>query len=146
MPLIEGPETDCTHAGGVTFREAGGGWQILLVRARPAPHDWVLPKGRIEAGETPAECARREICEEAGVDSMPLAFLGNDVYSTPKGKRVKVAFFLMRYLEDVPPTESRERRWCTFTSAYALIGFDSGRGIIAAAETSLQGLRPDVSC
>jgi 8-oxo-dGTP pyrophosphatase MutT (NUDIX family) len=32
-------------------------------------HKWVLPKGMIEAGETPEETAVREVKEEMGVEA-----------------------------------------------------------------------------
>ena len=126
-----------THAGGVTYRGTTDP-EILLVRARPAPHDWVLPKGHIEPGETPDACARREIREEAGVDAEPVVFLGDDGFTKDDGKAVSVAFFLMRYLRDVPPDEDRPRQWCTLTEALSCITFDGGRRIIRAAETYLR--------
>jgi len=39
--------------------------RLLLVREDDT---WLLPGGRLEAGETPAEGARREVREETGVD------------------------------------------------------------------------------
>jgi len=41
------------------------GDRILFVREDDT---WLLPGGRLEAGETPAEGARREVREETGVD------------------------------------------------------------------------------
>lgn len=53
-------------AGAVLRDEAG---RLLLVKrgAEPALGTWSLPGGRIEAGETPAEAAAREVLEEAGL-------------------------------------------------------------------------------
>ena len=48
-----------THAGGAVLRDG----RVLLVRAKPAPHDWVLPKGHIEAGEMPPVTVRRDIAQ-----------------------------------------------------------------------------------
>ena len=101
-----------THAGGVVYRGSGTP-EILLVRARPEPHDWVLPKGHIEKGEAPHECARREIREEAGVDADPVTFLADDAFTTPDGKKVHSAFFLLAFVRSVSPDEDREVRWCT---------------------------------
>ncbi len=48
------------------------GVEVLMVRrstkASFMPGVWVFPGGIIEAGETPAECAARELSEEAGID------------------------------------------------------------------------------
>ena len=71
-----------THAGGVVYRGDGAARRVLLVRAKPAPHDWVLPKGHLERGETPEETARREVREEAGVDAEPLRYAGTIEFDT----------------------------------------------------------------
>ncbi len=121
-----------THAGGVVVRTDGEP-RVLLVRARPAPHDWVLPKGHIEAGERAEQTARREVIEEAGVDGEPLHSLGTLEFSTPAGKHVRAVYFLMRYAGDTTPHERREVRWATFDEALRLVQFDDTRALIAAA-------------
>jgi ADP-ribose pyrophosphatase YjhB (NUDIX family) len=88
-----------THGGGVVCRGGRDAPEILLVRAQPAPHDWVLPKGHLEPGEVPHECARREVGEEAGVAAEPIAFAGDDMFTTPAGKRVHVAFFVLKFVD-----------------------------------------------
>jgi 8-oxo-dGTP pyrophosphatase MutT (NUDIX family) len=126
-----------THGGGVVWRGEPGAAEILLVRAKPEPHDWVLPKGHIEPGELPHECARREVREEAGIDAEAGAFVGEDAFTTPDGKRVYAAFFVMRFLRLVSPDESREVRWCSFPEALTLLRFDGARSIVRAAERAL---------
>ena len=125
-----------THAGGIVQRGSGAP-EILLVRARPAPHDWVLPKGHIEKGEAPHDCARREIREEAGVDAELVAYLGDDAFTTPNGKKVHAAFFLLAFVRAVAPDEEREVRWCTFAEALSSVKFEGARRIIRAAEREL---------
>jgi 8-oxo-dGTP pyrophosphatase MutT (NUDIX family) len=127
-----------THAGGVIVRTTNNRTEILLVRARPAPHDWVLPKGHIEEDETPAACARREVREEAGVDATPLDLLGSDEFTTPAGKRVRVVFFLMRYEREVLPTETREPRWFTLDDALTAIRYERPRELISEAARQAQ--------
>ena len=122
-----------SHAGGVVFRGSGRTAEILLVSAKLAPHDWVLPKGHIEQGEAPEHCARREVQEEAGVDARPLEFLGYDSYTTPLGKSVVAAFYLMRWVKFVPAIEERKVCWLTFAEALELIPFGGTRRIIQAA-------------
>lgn len=126
-----------THAGGIAYRTRGEEVEILLVRARPTPHDWVLPKGHIEPGESPPDCARREIREEAGVDAEPVALLGHDRFTTPQGKAVVASFYLMRFVGEVPADEQRERGWFSFVEALAAVRFDGARALIRAARDHL---------
>jgi 8-oxo-dGTP pyrophosphatase MutT (NUDIX family) len=130
-----------THAGGLVFRERKGRRELLLVRARPKPHDWVFPKGHIERGETPHECARREVREEGSVDAEPIAFLDEDQFTNAKGQDVHVALFLMTYAGDVPEEEPRERRWFSVPEALETIRFAAGRTAIRAAEAHLNASR-----
>ena len=122
-----------THAGGVVWRGGRRDPEILLVTAQAAPYDWVLPKGHLEAGERPHECARREVREEAGVDAEPIAFAGADAFTTPAGKRVHAAFFVLKLVQTVPAGEARQIRWCSLREALELLRFDGARRIIRAA-------------
>ena len=54
-------------AGGVVINSQG---QVLVVSQRGK--SWSLPKGHIDAGETPLAAARREIYEETGVSELEL--------------------------------------------------------------------------
>lgn len=125
--------TTLTHAGGVVLREREGCVECLLVRAAPPPHDWVLPKGYIDPGETPEQCARREVAEEAGIDAVVERPLGYDVYVTPQGKHVSVVIFLMRFVARVPPLESRECGWFTRDAALGTLQFTGARDLVRAA-------------
>ena len=82
-----------THAGGVVVRTVDGEREYLLVEARRSPGEWVLPKGHIEAGETPEAAAAREVEEEAGVRAAVVARAGESQYAVD-GQPVRVVFFL----------------------------------------------------
>ncbi|MGL4376428.1 MAG: NUDIX domain-containing protein [Microcoleaceae cyanobacterium] len=58
-------------AGGVIFRQNNNQILVALVRSGKK-EQYVLPKGHIEAGETPEQAARREIEEEAGLTDLTL--------------------------------------------------------------------------
>jgi 8-oxo-dGTP diphosphatase len=52
--------------------------KTLLMERRKEPNLglWVAPGGKIELGESPYECARRELYEETGLDAHHLHFRG----------------------------------------------------------------------
>jgi 8-oxo-dGTP pyrophosphatase MutT (NUDIX family) len=54
--------------------------RVLLQRRRDTGQ-WALPMGKMEIGETPSACARRETKEETGIDVEVTGLLG--VYSDP---------------------------------------------------------------
>ena len=58
-------------AGGVVTRQEGGLIYVALIVESSRP-GYVLPKGRLEAGETILEAAHREIEEEAGLSDLTL--------------------------------------------------------------------------
>lgn len=66
-------------AGGVVYREAPSGVEIVLV-ARPSEDLWALPKGTPEAGETREQTAMREVSEETGLEVELLDELGEVRY------------------------------------------------------------------
>jgi 8-oxo-dGTP pyrophosphatase MutT (NUDIX family) len=55
---------DEVSSGGVVARPGDGGWEVCLIGVRGS---WSLPKGLVEAGESPEETAIREISEEVGI-------------------------------------------------------------------------------
>jgi 8-oxo-dGTP pyrophosphatase MutT (NUDIX family) len=122
-----------THAGGVVRQKKLGKTLVLLVRAKPAPHDWVLPKGHIEKGESSEETAVREVREEAGVQATVRRYLGLIEFDSPKGEHVRAGYFLMDFVKDVEQEEDREIRWCPIPEALSLVKFEDTRHLIREA-------------
>ena len=78
--LREKVGTDLLFMPSVASLIEDGEGRILLVRH--VEGRWMLPGGAVDPGERPAEAARRECLEEAGVEIEPLRILG--VYGGPE--------------------------------------------------------------
>jgi 8-oxo-dGTP diphosphatase len=72
--------TPVQAAGGIVLRQAKPPL-IAVVRLRKR-NEWVLPKGKLDDGETHREAAEREVNEETGHDVTVHEFLGTLVYET----------------------------------------------------------------
>lgn len=67
------------HPGGAAVLPVLADGRVVLIRQfRPALGTmlWEIPAGRLEPGETPEECVRRELVEEAGYAAGRLVSLG----------------------------------------------------------------------
>ena len=73
-------------AGGIVLRQ-GDVPRFAVVRLRKR-NEWVLPKGKLDAGETPRAAAEREVLEETGHDVSVHEFLGTLVYETSRASKV----------------------------------------------------------
>jgi len=85
-------------AGGIVLRRAAPPL-IAVVRQRKR-NEWVLPKGKLDDGETPKQAAHREVLEETGHDVAIHEFLGTLVYQS--GGRSKVVHFWRMEVEGGP--------------------------------------------
>ena len=73
-------------AGGIVLRQAATPL-VAVVRLRKR-NEWVLPKGKLDRGETPRAAAEREVNEETGHDVAVHEFLGTLVYESRGGSKV----------------------------------------------------------
>ena len=73
-------------AGGIVLRQAETPL-VAVVRLRKN-NEWVLPKGKLDKGETPRAAAEREVNEETGHDVAVHEFLGTLVYESRAGSKV----------------------------------------------------------
>jgi 8-oxo-dGTP pyrophosphatase MutT (NUDIX family) len=81
-----------TSAGGlvVDHRDGGAPHAALIGRTdRRGRLLWSLPKGHVEAGETPEDTAVREVAEETGITGRVVAPLGTiDFWFVADGRRI----------------------------------------------------------
>ena len=73
------------HPGGVVILPLMEDGTVLVVRQFRYPGDSVLteiPAGKLEYGEDPLDCGKRELSEEVGAEAKEWIFLGN-IYPTP---------------------------------------------------------------
>ncbi len=75
--------------------------------------------------------------EEGGVDGRIIRQIGVSIYESGKA-RVKVSYFLVRYRRAVLTTESRRRRWRSFSKTRELVSFDDARALVDKAERLLR--------
>lgn len=93
-----------TSAGGLVVDAAGATPQVALIARldRRGRLVWSLPKGHVEAGETPEDAAIREVAEETGILGEVLAPLGTiDFWFMTPDRRVHktVHHFLLRAVD-----------------------------------------------
>lgn len=124
------------HSAGGLVRLEG---KILLISTRQGRR-WQLPKGHLEAGETPEMAAIREIQEETGVT-------GRIIYSLPhvryafveRGRRIRkrVDYYLLDFIEGDPANYDREEvsgaAWFDWPAGLAALSFDNERRVVQTA-------------
>lgn len=130
-------------AGGVAFRNHEGLLEVALI-AVGEKNRWQLPKGLVDKGESTEETARREVREEAGVDTEVVKLIDKVEYWyfwNEDGQRVRyhkfVYFFLLRYKSgDVRDHdhEVNEARWVDIDDAIKLLAFDNEKRIMTKAK------------
>ena len=137
-------------AGGVVFRRRGGGGVEVALILVGEDARWQLPKGLIDPQESSEAAARREVREEAGVETELLGLIERVeywYYSNERGGRVRfhkyVYFYLLRYTSgDVGDhdREVREARWVEIGQAREMLTFRSERQVVSKAEEMIAAL------
>ena len=130
-------------AGGVVYRKCDDNKiRVALIRDQNT-HNWILPKGRIEKGESLEDTSIREVKEETGLRNIELiAKIGKTNYSFRTKKKDKftkeVHFFLY---EDIKGDEKicvevenfDKGQWFTKEEALERIGFKAQKKILNKA-------------
>ena len=135
-------------AGGVLVRKIRGRTMLAAIRPRGKERIWALPKGHVDAGESAAETALREVREETGVEGRLVEKLGDIRYvytaswAGGSGERIFkiVSFFLLRAgrgrigeIDEEMRIEVAEARWLPLDEAPGLLSYDGERKMAAKA-------------
>lgn len=97
--------------------------RVCLVTASSGRR-WIIPKGMLESGQTPQQCAAMEAWEEAGIRGRARQKMLVRFETRKWGQRCKVSVYRLdvkRIEEEWPECNSRRRRWVSFTQAIAII-------------------------
>lgn len=122
-----------THAGAVVFKLTREGPRYLLVEANGTRDRWVFPKGHVEAGETAADAAVREVAEEAGVLAQPIRRLRR-IQQKQQGKPISITYFLMAYGGRARPLDKRRVRWLGIDEATEALDLGKSRRVLRSAD------------
>ena len=106
------------------------GVRVLVCQRRAGsrfPLKWEFPGGKVENGETPETCLKRELCEELAIE----AEVGPEIYRTeyryPNGFAVRLLFFRILHYTGTPTNRAFDRiEWvpCVDLTGYDFLEAD----------------------
>ena len=138
------PVSNETSAGGIAVSIDDGVAYAACIgrRNRAGRLEWCLPKGHIEAGETPEQAAVREVAEETGIEAEIIHLIGViDYWFTGDDRRVHkvVHHFLLEAkrgtitTENDPDHEAEVAEWIALTDLRSRLAFPNERKMAQAA-------------
>jgi 8-oxo-dGTP pyrophosphatase MutT (NUDIX family) len=111
------------QSGVIPYRFRNNEIEVLLITSRKKKR-WIIPKGIIEKDLSPAESAKKEAFEEAGIaGKIKLDSVGKYQYKK-WGGTCTVKLFLLeveKIYDNWPESDVRDRRWLTTKDAINLI-------------------------
>lgn len=149
--MINPDATQIQAAGGLLYNipDDSDSPEVLLIFRNGV---WDLPKGKLEKGESIAECAVREVSEEVGLSTKPdiLADLGTTrhTYSLKEKPVEKETFWFVMHLpepvREFTPEQSEgitEVRWVSAGDAMKKVGFENLKEVIRRFADNLDNLK-----
>jgi 8-oxo-dGTP pyrophosphatase MutT (NUDIX family) len=138
-------------AGGVLVRRMRGRAHLAAIRPQGKPEGtWVLPKGNIDPGESPAEAAVREVLEETGVRGRIVEKLGDVKYTYTRRGGVRVfkivSFYLLAAgrgrigeIDESMRVEVAAARWLPLDDAPRLLAYGGEKEMAGKARDRVGG-------
>ncbi|WP_395396014.1 NUDIX hydrolase (plasmid) [Novosphingobium sp. BL-8A] len=108
------------QSNALPYRLNGDSCEVLLVTSR-RKGKWILPKGKIEPGETASQRAATEAFEEAGVLGTVSKQPVNASASFDPSRARVYALRVETELEQWPEMRSRKRAWFSLSEARSIL-------------------------
>ena len=150
---VSGPDTRLFPARpivGASIAVIRDGRVLLAARANePMRGVWTLPGGKVEAGETLAEAALRELHEEVGVRAQVVAVLTpTEIIERDGAGRARHHYVVLPHAalwtggEPVPGPEALAVRWARLDEVAGLATTPGLQGTLTEAFARVAGLEP----
>jgi 8-oxo-dGTP diphosphatase len=106
------PDDYCIRVAAAVIEENG---RILIAKRKEGEFQggkWEFPGGKIEDGETPEECLKRELREELGIDTRIGEFIGASRHAFTCQTSIELLAYRAFHLSGTPqPLDHEEIRW-----------------------------------
>jgi 8-oxo-dGTP pyrophosphatase MutT (NUDIX family) len=124
------PPQPVAAAGGYVGRQIAGGVALLVIYRRGV---WDLPKGTQDLGESIEACARREVREEVGIDTLTVCRpLGTTQHGYENGDSYAVKTTYWHLMQTPERSFEPDRRegiqrvaWARWTGARSHMGYET---------------------
>ena len=127
------------------YRVTSDGTLLFLLLQAQTGKPWGFPKGKIDAGESEEEAARREVTEEAGLSALSFESGFRQVvrYTFRRGrllvKKDVVYFLACAQTDEVHISwEHVAFRWAALREALDLVAYDNARELLQSANAFLE--------
>ncbi len=138
-----GEERRETSYGIIPVRFNDGHGEVLLVQHSHG--HWSFPKGRMELGETPLQCAKRELLEETQLHVVHLlserTFVEHYHFLRNGHPTEKSVTYYLAEVEGQPLPQAAELlayRWCDLDTAGDLLTFPEARNLYSQAKVEIK--------